>query len=178
MKKINVKEKQIIAFVPLGIDLQQELKWITILLAVSFLYSMTFLIYLSNAYHELFAYIAGKKVMIDGVIMPDFVELLGNSLSGFLITALSMAGLLGYHYLYHFQGSKSIYLMKRLPDRMELWKRCLGLPVLSAVLSLCIAVLLLIVYFGIYLLVTPEVCLTPDQWRKIWDAYFEAVRRI
>lgn len=177
MKKINVTEKQISAFAPAGINLRQEVKWINILLAASFCYSLIFLIYLSNAYHGLFTYIAGKKVLVDGAIMPDFAELLGTSLSGFLITALSMAGLLAYHYLYHFQGSKSIYLMKRLPDRLELWRRCLSLPVLAAVLSLCIAAVLLAVYFGIYLLVTPEVCLTPDQWGKIWDAYFEAGRR-
>ncbi|MDF2656212.1 MAG: hypothetical protein K0R19_2686 [Bacillota bacterium] len=177
MKWKNLQSKME-SLVPAGIDLQQELKWIRILLTASFLYSFIFLLALSNAYQGLFIYVAKKKVLMDGAIMPDFVKLLGNSLAGFLITVLSMIGILLYHYLYHFQGSKSIYLMKRLPDRWELWKRCLSLPILAALVSFCIAAVLLIVYFGIYLLITPEICLLPNQWEKIWEAFFKAGRHI
>ncbi len=160
--------------VPPGAELQQELKWIKTGLFISFLFSLIYFINLMNEYQSLFVTVGHKKLLIDGVIMKDFVDILGSSLIGFFIVALGMIAVLVYHFLYHYQGSKSIYLMKRLPDRWELWRRCLSLPVLTAGLSLCTFAVLLIAYFGIYMAVTPESCLLPNQWNKIWDAYFKS----
>lgn len=66
-------------------------------------------------------------------------------------------------------GAKSIYLMGRLPDRWELHRRCLTLPLgwlLSAVL---LPVLTLLVYYGIYYLITPAACLRPGQLAKLLE---------
>lgn len=172
MNTKNSLKGQLESLLPAGIDMQQELRWIAFLLAASLLYSMGYLISLANAYQSLFTLVANKKVLMDGAVMPDFADLLESGLTGFLITALSMVGFIGYHYIYHFQGSKSIYLMKRLPYRWELWKRCISLPVLAAVSSLTLAAVLLVVYYGIYLLVTPDGCLVPNQWEQVWDVYF------
>jgi uncharacterized membrane protein YqhA len=88
---------------------------------------------------------------------------------GFLILALCMLALIVYHYAYHYQGSKSIYLMKRLPNRWEMHRRCITLPLLAALICLIAAIAFLLIYFGIYMVFTPKECLTLGQWQKIWS---------
>lgn len=159
------------SYVPAGLDARQELRWIETGLFLSILYSLGFLAFLENHYQALFTRVGGEKVLQEGAVMADFVDILGSGLMGFLIVALCMAALAAYHYFYHYQGSRSIYLMKRLPERWELLRRCATLPLLSAGAALLLAALLLIIYYQIYLLVTPDVCLVPGQWQKIWSTW-------
>lgn len=101
-------------------------------------------------------------------IMPDFVDILDISLAGFLVMAFCMLIFIFIHHVYYYQGSKSIYLMRRLPTRFELIKRNITLPILAAVSCLLIAFLFLLIYFAYYMLATPKDWLMPDQWQKIW----------
>jgi hypothetical protein len=155
--------------VPVGLDYRRELSWVRAGCALSFLYSLGFLIRLHAGYEELFTKVGMDRVLTPGAVMPDFTEILAGSLAGFGVVALCMAALAAWHYFYHYQGSKSIYLMRRLPDRWELARRCAALPVLSAAAAVLLAFLVPLAYFGVYLLVTPEGCLTPGQWQKIWS---------
>ena len=156
-------------YVPAGIDYRQEIKWISSGLLLSLLYSFRFLLALRRGYQSLFIMVGSEWILNSSAVMPDFIQLLEHSLIGFPIAALCAAALTFYHYLYHYQGSKSIYLMRRLPDRTELLRRCLTLPLIAAAAALAAATLLLILYFGIYMFVTPESCLAPGQWSKIWS---------
>lgn len=61
-----------------------------------------------------------------------------------------MAALAITYFLTHYQGSRSIYLMRRLPDRWELWRRCLTLPLAGLAAALVIALGLSAVYFRVY----------------------------
>ncbi len=164
MKNFDVEK-----YIPAGMDYWQEFKWLAIGAGLSFFYSLGFLFRLNGAYERLFRRIGMRKVLIEGAIMPDFPVILDKSLLGFGILVFGMIILAAYHYSYHYQGSKSIYLMRRLPDRFELWRRCLTLPLLFAAAALLLAGLLLLLYFGLYLLVTPAACLAPGQWQKIWQ---------
>lgn len=166
-----MKRLRLEPYVPAGLEARQELRWIGMGFCLSTLYSLGFLLSLWNRYQALFTRAGKEKVLQEGAVMADFVEILGNGLAGFLMVALCMAALVAYHYFYHYQGGRSIYLMKRLPDRWELFRRCVTLPLLSAAAALLLAGLLLAIYFGIYLLAIPDVCLTPGQWRKIWSAW-------
>ena len=47
------------------------------------------------------------------------------------------------------------------------WKRVFFI-LLGAAICLAAALILLLVYFAVYQLVTPEACLTPGQWEKLW----------
>ena len=155
-------------WVPAGVDLRQEAKWIGGGLGISFLYSLTFFASYANENRALYWVRGSEKVLRDGAVMADFKAVLGNSLVGFWVVALCMAALLVYHIVYHYQGSKSIYLMRRLPSRRELWRRCVALPLLAALLSLCLAMTALVLYYMFYMASTPEACLTPGQWQKLW----------
>ena len=146
-------------YAPVGMKLHMEKTVWGLGLGASLVYSGLFLLRFADACGELYEYKGVDRVLIEGAKIERFGVLLGNGLVGFAITAVVMLLFSIYHYLYHFQDSKSIYLMRRLSDRWELSRRCLTLPVAAAVLSLAAAVVLLGFYFGIYLLFTPKGCL-------------------
>lgn len=156
--------------VPAGLNYRQELQWLAYGGVASLIYSLGFLIRYSHHYQSLFQQVGASRLLDTSAVMPDFVEILGSGLIGFLVLTLCMAALLINHYAYHYQGSKSIYLMQRLPSRWELHRRCITLPLLAVIVCLCVALLLLLVYFAIYLAVTPPACLAPQQWPRIWNA--------
>ena len=74
------------------------------------------------------------------------------------------------HGVSFYQGSRSIYLMRRLNDRGELWRRTLGLPLVLAAIVLVLAALVLVVFYIAYCVATPDVCQTPNQWAKLFAA--------
>lgn len=162
-------KNSLVRHVPPGVNLNQELGWFAGGIGVSLLYSLGFLIRYGNEYESLFSWDGLAKVLNTSAVMPDFVQILGGSLNGFLVLALCMAAVAAYHYSYHYQGSKSIYLMRRLPDRWELPRRCLTMPLMGILACLCVALLLLLIYYGVYMAFTPRACLAPYQWQKIWS---------
>lgn len=167
-QKMNHKKK-LAHYAPPGVNLGQELGWFAGGIGASLLYSLGFLFRFSRAYQSLFFRDGITKVLNTTAIMPDFVQVLGGSLNTFIVLALSMAAVAAYHYSYHYQGSKSIYLMKRLPDRWELPRRCLTMPLMGILACLCVAFLLLLIYYAVYMAFTPPACLAPYQWQKIWS---------
>jgi len=162
--------------VPPGVDGKRELIWLAVGGALCLLYSLSFFIVYLDHYQALFVWDGTARILNTEAVMPDFIALLGNSLTGFLILALCLPALIFYHYAYHYRDSMSIYLMKRLPDRWELHRRCISLP-FCGILACCgAAFILLLVYFGVYMLLTPSACLAPDQWQKIWIAFLGVVK--
>ena len=101
-------------------------------------------------------------------VMADFYTLMDWVFVGYQLIAISMLFSARRNYAYHHQGSKSIYLMRRLPDPWERHRRCLGLPVMG--IACCVlAVFVTVVFcYALYILGTPSECLTPHQWEKFW----------
>ncbi|MEA4921124.1 MAG: hypothetical protein VB078_09410 [Clostridiaceae bacterium] len=157
---------------PPGIDISKEIRAAAYGLSAAFIFSLGFFINLSNEYSSLFYYVDEKRVLRDGAIMRDFADFAPSSMLIFIAVAIAMIPLVAYHYIYHFQGSKSIYLMKRLPDKWELLRRCITFPVLTASAALIFAVLLILIYLAFYILVTPRSCLAPDQLSKTISVIF------
>ncbi len=157
-------------YVPLGIDAKRAFVCAATFLAVSVVYSMGFLFRYLNYYGELFIWQNGEKILAPDQVMADFNLILDGYLNGFIVTVIFMIGTAAYYYIYHYHGgSKSIYTMRRLPSRMELWKRCLAIPAATILSCALLAFILTLVYFGVYMLFTPDECLAPDQWQKLWN---------
>ena len=156
-------------YAPLGINLSPERRFFVGGIVCSFAYSLQFLIRYGNSHSSLYTWVRNERVLLPNAVMEDFYILLGSSLLGFAIVALCSLAIIIYHYAYHWQGSKSIYLMKRLPNRLELHRRCLTLPLLAALMSLLVAAILLLAYYGIYVACTPKECFLPGQWQKLWS---------
>ena len=154
-------------YAPLGFPLETERNLYLVGLICSVLYSMLFFV----------RYIAERDILLaaaedgwsDGTkVMPDFAELISGCFNGFFILGTAMLVFILYHYAYHHQGSRPIYLMRRLPRRTELHRRCLTIPLLAALGCMCAVLLLCFIYFGVYMLFTPHIYLAPDQWGKLW----------
>ncbi len=166
MKKLDLSR-----YAPPGLNLKPGRQVFITGAAASALGSLTFFARYFSARSTLYGYDGAVRVLLPDAVMPDFFPLLGNALYGFLILSLCMLGFIVYHYAYHRQGSRSIYLMRRLPNRFELHRRCLTLPLLAALLSLLFALLLILLCYAIYMLATPRECLTPHQWQRIWSVF-------
>jgi hypothetical protein len=105
-------------------------------------------------------------------VMPDFLDILGDKLlSPLLFGALILVGTTVIHYAYFHSGGKSIYLMRRLPNKAELHRRSLLIPLLSALIFVLLAFVLFLVYYAVYMNFTPAACLAPDQWLKIRSVF-------
>lgn len=157
-------------YTPPGFDSRYELRLFLAGTALATLHSLSFLSRFANAKSHLYGQMGTERYLLPGAVMPDFHILLGNALTGFLVLALFWVPVfVTVHYTYHWQDSKSVYLMRRLPNRWEFHRRCLTLPLSVALLCLAVAAILLLVYYGIYMAATPEECLTPRQWQKIWS---------
>ena len=77
-----------------------------------------------------------------------------------LVTLLYLAAKVLSHYrLFRSRGSRADYTMRRLPDRWDLHRRCLALPAAGIVGALSLQGLLGILYYFVYILVTPRQCL-------------------
>jgi len=164
MKRIDLAR-----YAPPGFDLTFDRTLFGCGMVVAFLYSMRFFERFSDMHRVLYEVWTGtEKTLREGAEMADFSFVLGRSLFLFYILAFAMLATAALHYSYHRQGSRSIYLMKRLPSRWELHRRCLTIPIVAAAICLLTAFVLMLFYFWYYMVATPEQCLTPDQWEKIW----------
>ena len=166
MKKIDLARHA-----PPGIKLEWEKQFFVAGWIGSLLVSFGFLIRYFGKLSELYIYRSGSVRELDVTrVMPDFYEILDGCLRFYIIFAVCMLLLIVYHYAFHYMGSKSIYTMRRLPNKWELHRRCLILPIASALILLASAGITLLLWFAIYMLCTPEQCLMPDQWTKLWEA--------
>lgn len=154
--------------VPPGVDPLWELKWCLVVLGGCVLCSFGYLFDLAQARSDLFLMAGTQQILRSGAVMADFGQVLGKWLSGFLMAAVGGVLLAVWHYRYHRQGSMSIYLMRRLPDRWLLHRRCLALPALVVAAAVLVALALLLGYYALYLWVTPEGCLRLGQWNRLW----------
>lgn len=99
------------------------------------------------------------KTLRAGVVADSYFQVLGNC-PGFLLPFyLFLIALIFLHYAYYLRETKSIYLMRRLPDRKVLWKSCLQAPLMGMGLGTAGILVLYLIYYVVYLLMMPAECL-------------------
>ena len=141
--------------VPLGMDGVKRKNQMAAMLGIGIGGSFYFLIKYVSARSDLFGYVNGKYQRISHHRMLPFDELLSGSFTIMAIAALGYVIMAVLFYLYHYQGCRSIYTMKRLPDKWELWRRCLTLPVVFLLLSAVCTVILVGLYWLLWRFATP-----------------------
>lgn len=145
---------------PPGIDLRQEWRAFLIGNIASVIVSFfAFLAKYIEARDLLFVYEIDRKILKEGAIIAPFSSLFSFYFLGFFFVACIFLGYVVYHYSYFRQDSMSIYLMKRLPDKRELHRRALTVPVLAVLATIGVALAAVLFYFIIYILATPKACL-------------------
>lgn len=123
---------------------------------------LLFLIHFDRAKIPLYSSLS-ERILDGHTHIVPFAEIFGRGLLGFWIVALCLVLLPLFHFLWHWQGSKSIYLMRRLPRRRELYIRCLAGPAVLLVLTVLVAALSLLICVLNYLSL-PAGHLPEDPW--------------
>ena len=105
-----------------------------------------------------------KGVTIDSAIkMPYFWELQDNAYYGYIIAILLVLFLQAFwNYEYYNKKTKSVYVMKRLPDRKE-YKRTIWVsPIIQAIAIIVIMIVHTGVDLLLYAFATPDIALPAD----------------
>ena len=138
---------------PLGIPWKQErfLLWTGLLLSAG-AGLVLFLCQYLPARRALYGYNgtmgpdgAMVRVLLPGTLMPPFPHLL-------------------YQCLCHYQGGRSIYRMRLLPQFGELWRRCLSAPALALLLGAALTAAVILLCALCYYHLTPAGHLPPEPW--------------
>lgn len=160
MTNTDKLRKRLDAYAPPGIYLTAEIRYYIVTMIVGTIWSL--FCYL-HAYlrerSDLFEWQNKQWVLMKGSVMEPFTELTEEIFTLFGIALIYTVIIAVYHYLYHYQGSKMMYLMRRLPDKWELHRRCLVLPIAGFCITIVYMLLLKALYYVIYLVFTPHQCL-------------------
>ena len=165
MKKLNKLS-------PPGYDLSLERNFCMAAAITAVLLNLNFFSTFSVELQELYVRLAGgEKILKPDAVMPYFAEILGDDLLLFVFAVICALTFIGHRYFYFYRGSKSIYLMRRLPDAGLLHRQCWVLPCLWVLADILLALLLFFLFYGCYLIFTPEAAMQPGQWEKIWEVF-------
>lgn len=132
---------------PAGVSARGEVKWILISLGASALWSLRGALAIVSEMRELHERLLENRV----IAITVFPGIIGTALFGFYLTALVLALLAVWHYVFHRLGARSDYTMRRLPNGLEYHIRCLAIPVLGIIVSLLLALALWWIYRSFYL---------------------------
>lgn len=166
--KMRNKWESLSRLFPMGWPWQNEIMLTAAALGLSALTAMgLFLSRLTPALNALYERtFQDELVLVPGRLVPPYPQIFGNALLGFGLVALCLILLPIGHFLWHRWGARSDYLMRRLPRRQELAKRCIT----GSALLLVITVLMGLVMFGLlflwYQAATPAGHLPPDVWAR------------
>lgn len=156
-------------YAPPGFNVKMETGWIIMGYVLSVLYScIAFMFKFFLEYRRFFRNDYGIYTEIPSGVMPSCAHLLEGIFFGFWVLVVILFVVCVLHYVYYFVGAKSIYTMKRLPNRLELLKRNLTIPFMCIVIILITVFLLIVIYYVFYMAVAPKNCIYPNQWLRIW----------
>lgn len=147
------------AYFPPGYEYEWEWKGAAALLGVGAAFSLMFFRNLYGAAEILYIDTDRGRVVSEGAAAASFGQLISNHWGLYLPFFLFLTAMIIYHYTYYFRGTRSIYLMRRLPGRGAVFKSCAAGPLLGMGTGLAGLALLYLLYYGIYLLVIPGECL-------------------
>lgn len=156
-------------FLPLTISRRAVIQGFGLGVLASLLCNCYFIYTYGQANRALYYITPEHKILRPDATMPTFSALLGISLYGCLAAALAMIPVAWIFWNSHTMGSKSIYTMRRLPNRWELHRRCFTVPALAAVGFLLLAVALWGLNFAIYWNYTPPSYLPTSMWEALWS---------
>ena len=145
---------------PPGYEYEKESHGFWLWLLIFTFFSLGFFVRYHNALNNLYCRIEGERVLIEGVKMVPFYELVESILIGALVSGVAfVAILIVSRFVYYRSDSKSIYTMRRIKDRTVLWTSYVKVPITYFVIQMLICAVLVLLYFWYYMLLTPTVCL-------------------
>ncbi|NBI61849.1 hypothetical protein D3Z38_01895 [Clostridiales bacterium] len=154
-------------FMPLGINLEKANFFFGACVTIGVIEHMVFYGNYLMRLREIKNSVTG--ITIDsGMNMPYFWDLEAHAYYGYLIGILLALFLQAYwNHEYYNKKTKSVYVMKRLPDRKEYARTIWVAPIMQAVFIVMIMAAQTVLDFCLYAFVTPEVALHADYLSHI-----------
>ena len=163
-------ERKLSDLLPPNVNAEQVKDWIIALLTITTLMcGILLLCSYPEDYRELFLRWGTEyQTLRPGAIIPEFDRYAIRTvyvIGGALLLTLASTALL---YSSYYQGSRSIYLMRRLPDGRRILRRQIwSVPLRVMVLLLLLGVVMLAASWLVWRFVTPEQCLpTPENIQR------------
>lgn len=163
-------ERKLSDLLPPNVNAEQVKGWIIALLTITTLMcGILLLCSYPEDYRELFLRWGTEyQTLRPGAIIPEFDRYAIRTvyvIGGALLLTLASTALL---YSSYYQGSRSIYLMRRLPDGRSLLRRQIwSVPLRVMGLLLLLGVVMLAASWLVWRFVTPEQCLpTPENIQR------------
>ncbi len=156
--------KRIKLSVPPGFPVETEQKLFYTALVLAELWSLGFVFRFGTAQRGCYLWRGENRYLRPDAVMPPFFQIVGSAAAGFGVAALCMAALILWHLHYYYEGSRSIYLMRRLPRRSTLPASILVSPLCRAAIILLAGIATLLIYALIYQLFTPPLCVPLRPW--------------
>lgn len=145
-------------YFPPGYGYEEERNAAILLMGLGTGLSLLFFMSLHQAAEVLYEYRDGERVLREGAVAASFGKLVSGHWGLYVPLFLFLTAMMVYHYIYYFRGTRSIYLMRRLPGRWTVLKSCVAGPLLGMGLAAAALTLLYLTYYGLYLLVIPVGC--------------------
>ena len=164
-------ERKLSDLLPPNVNAEQVKGWIIALLTITTLMcGILLLCSYPEDYRELFLRWGTEyQTLRPGAIIPEFDRYAIRTvyvIGGALLLTLASTALL---YSSYYQGSRSIYLMRRLSNKNELRRRVWTVPLLWAGTALLLTVALFWIFYGSYMLKTPSEVLENHQLLRFWQ---------
>lgn len=163
-------ERKLSGLLPPTVNAEQVKGWIIALLTITTLMcGILLLCSYPEDYRELFLRWGTEyQTLRPGAIIPEFDRYAIRTvyvIGGALLLTLASTALL---YSSYYQGSRSIYLMRRLPDGRRILRRQIwSVPLRVMVLLLLLGMVMLAASWLVWRFVTPEQCLpTPENIQR------------
>ncbi len=169
MKK-KIQSYKLEDFLPIGEEPKSIFRIYCIFLAVLFLLSFQFF------YHFWHFQVEQEWILKnEGYLMNTeyFAQLIKQGYNGLHYLYIWCLGLGIANYFSHTSGSKSIYLMKRLPNPWELYVRVWSFPLFFAVSTAILTILLLLLYYQFYLYSAVPDTIPENQLEIFIDIWFQ-----
>lgn len=151
-------------FFPPGYPYEDERKVTLFLLGLGSVLSLRFFGSLHSAAESLYYVDRTRgRTLMPGAVAESFLELAWGYAGMFLPLYLFLGAMMLYHYFYYYRETRSIYLMRRLPERSTLLKSCVRAPLLGMEAGIVVMAILFLLYYGSYRLLIPAECM-PRLW--------------
>lgn len=168
MKKDLKKKLKNLA--PPGSNVETTVKLFICEIALMILISLVAIVKIRDANYQIFHDIYGYY-FDTGKMMPYFYEIVRGRFLFFWVIVLFNITFGIANYMSFSKETKSIYVMKRIPDPKEMFRRSFALPLGGIAVALISAIILLIIFYLVYRYLPPADRIYPVQLTDFLRAF-------
>ena len=132
---------------------------------------LIFVIRYENARSRLYEDVLGRRLLRSGAQIDPLAEILSGTFRLAVVYGILTFVNIAANYMTFYRESKSIYLMRRIPDRWELPRRCAAVPLIGLAAGLILTAILICLCNLIYFKATPPQCIPAGEHFLFWRAF-------